>query len=240
MHARGHTHTQLKGKVEGETRTTSVTVLCCHWNQQRQKWECCFLQVQCLTHHLSTGASDCCLHVSSVPAEVWHHTPLNTTPPAVPHLCPVSLMWGCSQISQEGLGAVCLLCKLEGRESEKDQSERKGVHGTERERERKRDCTFKELWPVKEEWSNRSLANGLGGEIGQEETWCHPCFLFGLIRPESCTPFNWTAPEVYWELSHTVISEHRPHAFSGGEKWLGVIQVIYNGRVRGERWSTDE
>ena len=67
---------------------------------------------------------------------------LQQPPPPAARLYPVSLMWGCCQISQEGLGAVCLLCKLEGRENEKDQRGRERVcmkdSARERERERER------------------------------------------------------------------------------------------------------
>ncbi len=70
-------------------------------------------------------------------------TPTSSLPP-LPCVSDV----GCCQISQEGLGAVCLLCKLERRES-RGRPERERGRARDTQRERERDSRFKELMTCK-------------------------------------------------------------------------------------------
>lgn len=138
-HLHTQSHTQIKGKVrqkgiEGESCTSSMAFLSCQWNQQRHTSEniVFFRSHANLSFiHRSLRLLSPCL--CSPTGGVAPHSPKTLQqPPPLPatRLSPMSLMWGCCQISQEGLGAVCLLCKLERRERERERPEREGVHGT--------------------------------------------------------------------------------------------------------------
>lgn len=100
------------------------------------------IKVQILSCHLSTGASDFCLCSSTGGVAPLLPSNIKTTLPAVSRLLPRVSDVGHCQISQEGLKAVCLHCKLKRRERGQKKIRNKGCAW---DREKEGDYRFKEL-----------------------------------------------------------------------------------------------
>lgn len=121
-------HTQIKGKVrqKGEPCTSSMAFLSCQ--QQHTSENIVFFRSHANLSFIHRSLRLLSPYLCSPTGGVAPHSPKTLQqPPPLPATrpYPMSLMWGCCQISQEGLRAVSpLQIREEEKEREKDQRER--------------------------------------------------------------------------------------------------------------------